>query len=394
MKFHTTATIGELCHVSIGRTPRRNESRYWNGPHPWATVRDLDGQTLTFTRQGITDAALKEVMPKPVEPGTLLFSFKLSIGKVAFAGCKLYHNEAIAALPIRDPTVLDRDFLFHALQIRTHDSNANHAVLGKILNKRKIEEIEIPLPPLNEQRRIAGILNRVARIEHLRSKANRHLREFASALFVKMFGDPVENPMGWQMRSLAELTEEFRYGTSKKCDDIAHGDAIPILRIPNIVNNSINWKDLKFASLEESDFEKLCLKSGDILFVRTNGNTDYIGRCAVFDGKRQTAYASYLIRARLKTNGIVDPQYISNSFVLPSMRQIILKLARTTAGNYNISIGNLGSIKIPIPTQKLQHEFIAIITKKKRSMSITEAAAQASSTLSASLIAVLLEGDA
>ena len=252
----------------------------------------------------------------------------------------------------------------------------------------------VPFPTLDEQRRIADILNRAARIENLRSYANRHLREFASALFVKMFGDPVENPMGWQVRSLAELTEEFRYGTSKKCDDIAHGGTIPILRIPNVVNSSISWKDLKFASLGKSDFERLCLKGGDILFVRTNGNPDYIGRCAVFDENRRTAYASYLIRARLKTNGMVDPWYISNSFALSSMRQIILKLARTTAGNYNISIRSLGSIKIPIPTQKLQQEFFSIIAKTKKSMNMTEAAAHASSTLSASLIAGLLEGGA
>jgi len=128
------ATLGELCDVNIGRTPSRSEPRYWGGSHAWATISDLHGGILTATSEGITDAALREVMPKPVERNTLLFSFKLSIGKMAFAGQKMHHNEAIAALPIRNSEILDNMFLFYALRSHTHDNSANHAVLGKILN--------------------------------------------------------------------------------------------------------------------------------------------------------------------------------------------------------------------------------------------------------------------
>ncbi len=151
------AALGDLCDVNIGRTPPRKESRYWGGTHPWATIRDLDGSTLMSTAQGITDDAVNEVMPIPVEPDTLLFSFKLSIGKMAFAGRSMYHNEAIAALPIRNCKALDREFLFYALKAKTHEEGANDAVLGKVLNKRKVEEIQIPLPPLDRQRRFAEV---------------------------------------------------------------------------------------------------------------------------------------------------------------------------------------------------------------------------------------------
>ena len=205
MTQYPMAALGELCNVSIGRTPRRNEPRYWGGPYPWATVRDLNGETLMSTQQGITDAAIKAIMPQPVKPNTLLFSFKLSIGKVAFAGCTMHHNEAIAALPVRNPNVLDREFLFHVLKTTTHDERASHAVLGKVLNKRKVEELKIPLPPLDEQRRIAGILSRAARIERLRARTADCLREFIPALFIKMFGDPIENPMGWSSCKMGNL---------------------------------------------------------------------------------------------------------------------------------------------------------------------------------------------
>ena len=188
-------------------------------------------------------------------------------------------------------------------------------------------------------RRIVDILNRAARIEALRRQAAERLREFVPALFVRMFGDPVENPMGWEVRPLADLVNEFRYGTSRKCyDSDGSEDALPILRIPNILRGRVDWTNLKFTSLRGDERTNLSLERGDVLFVRTNGNPEYIGRCAVFRESRQAAYASYLIRARLKGDGAVEPEYVSAALALPTMRQTILRMTRTTAGNYNISI--------------------------------------------------------
>ena len=256
--------------------------------------------------------------------------------------------------------------------------------------KSFMETALVPLPPIDEQCRIVGILNRAVGIELLRARAADRLREFVPALFIKMFGDPIENPMGWKVKRLGELTEEFRYGTSKKCYDNAGNNDVPILRIPNVLNNSVNWHSLRFTSLGIKECEKLRLRHGDLLFVRTNGNPDYIGRCAVFTDRRRAAYASYLIRARLKLDEAIDPEYIAGSLALPAMRQTILGLARTTAGNYNINIKSLGSIKIPIPTLNLQRKFSAIVKEARWMASMTETASQACSTLSGSLMPNLL----
>ena len=91
--------LGNLVDISIGKTPKRSEPRYWqNGIHKWATIASMDfGKELTKTAEHITDDALRETKPRKVSKDTLLFSFKLTIGKMAFAGCDLYTNEAIAA---------------------------------------------------------------------------------------------------------------------------------------------------------------------------------------------------------------------------------------------------------------------------------------------------------
>ena len=278
---------------------------------------------------------------------------------------RIASTEFVCLVP--DDERLDLGFLAWRLRVPGIANQLTGATAAATKSRQRIQPkslltLPISLPPLDEQRRIVDILNRAARIETLRARAAERLREFVPALFLKMFGDPVENPMGWEVRPLADLVKEFRYGTSRKCYDSAGSeDGVPVLRIPNILRGRVDWTNLKFTSLRGDERRNLDLERGDILFVRTNGNPEYIGRCAVFRERQQAAYASYLIRARLKGDGTVDPEYVSSGLALPTIRQTILRMTRTTAGNYNISIDLLGRIRIPVPEPKLQQKFSAIL---------------------------------
>ena len=128
------------------------------------------------------------------------------------------------------------------------------------------------------------------------------------------------------------------------------------------------------------------LERGDILFVRTNANPEHIARCPVFRERRLPAYASYLIRARLTGNGAVDPEYVSSALELLTVRQTILRMTRTTAGNYNISIDLLGRIRIPVPDARLQQRFSAVITRTREVLDTTEVSAGTFLDLSACLM--------
>src|SRR5271165_4132132 len=170
-----SALLSELCRVQIGRTPRRDEPAFWNGSNPWASIRDLANGHVRETREGISDLAVSSVMPPITSKGTLLISFKLTIGRVAIAGRNMHHNEAIASLPIIRPDLVERDYLRHVLPRVIGREQTNIAVLGHVLNKAKLQSLPIPLPPLDEQRRIGALLDRAAEIrrraEAARAKA-------------------------------------------------------------------------------------------------------------------------------------------------------------------------------------------------------------------------------
>jgi type I restriction enzyme S subunit len=178
-----------------------------------------------------------------------------------------------------------------------------------------------------------------------------------------LFGEPLANPKRWPVRPLGEYLEEIRYGTSAKCFDENEGGRVAVLRIPNIVGGAVSWADLKYADLPQDELTRLRMRSGDILFVRTNGNPEYIGRCAVFEADREAAFASYLIRARLRRDSPVTPLHVSAVISMPSYRHRVIQEAKTTAGNYNINTAGLRSLPIIEPPNDLQRRYAELVSR-------------------------------
>jgi type I restriction enzyme S subunit len=239
------------------------------------------------------------------------------------------------------------------------------------LNASTLKALAVPLPPLTEQRRIAEVLDRAEALRAKRRAALAQLDTLAQAIFLGLFGDPGTNPRGWKTRPFRELVSEFRYGTSNKSQ--AHGK--PALRIPNMIGGIIDLSDLKLVPVDATEFERLRLVDGDVLFVRPNGNPDFVGRCAVFDGSvaaqsgfpaAEFIFASYLIRARLREQ--LTPIYLRESMLGAEGRRELQSRSKTSTGQFNINTENLGAIAVPVPPVTLQRDFarrVAAVEKLK-----------------------------
>lgn len=149
--------FGSIADFSAGRTPARNESAFWNtGDHCWVSIADMsDGQTLTKTKETVSEKSRQEIFKsEPEEPGTMIMSFKLTIGKIARLGVPAFHNEAIISirphLPALDP------LLFKVLPDLARGGDTKGAIKGATLNRESLSNILIPLPPLAEQHRIVA----------------------------------------------------------------------------------------------------------------------------------------------------------------------------------------------------------------------------------------------
>jgi type I restriction enzyme, S subunit len=142
------AALRDVCDIRIGRTPSRANPGYWGLGHFWATIADLARDPLTRTTETITDLAVEECRLRVVPAGTLLYSFKLTIGRMAVPGIPIFTNEAIAALHVRDAHELDRDYLEFALRSLDTSRLTDNAVKGRTLNSASLGGLVIPIPPL------------------------------------------------------------------------------------------------------------------------------------------------------------------------------------------------------------------------------------------------------
>ena len=148
-----------LCNIRIGGTPSTKNPKYWGGNHPWVTITDMTQSVITDTNRKITDLGVNHCSVKLLQKGTVLLSFKLSIGKVAIAGTPLYTNEAIAGIIPKDETKVLPKYLFYILPRLNYSSYMQPAAKGKTLNKSILEKIKIPLPTISTQQKLIATMD-------------------------------------------------------------------------------------------------------------------------------------------------------------------------------------------------------------------------------------------
>ena len=161
-----------VCHIILGATPTTDIAAYWDGKHPWVTISDMYDRYVTTTARTITDTGVEASSVKLLSKGTVLVSFKLTIGKMAIAGCDLYTNEAIAGLLPKDNRVLP-EYLYHLIPCVNLKNYMQPAAKGKTLNKKILENVRIPVPSKKEQKDFVRKMNRLeAKAIALRERAS------------------------------------------------------------------------------------------------------------------------------------------------------------------------------------------------------------------------------
>jgi type I restriction enzyme, S subunit len=350
--------LGELGAVSTGSTPPTSESRYYDGDLPFVTPAELDmGLPVTTTPRTLTieGAAHTRILPE----GAVMVCCIGSLGKIGIAGRSVATNQQINSVVFDRDQVLPQYGFYACRLLKPKLESMAPATTVPIVSKSKFADLTIPVPPVAEQWRIAQVLNRAEALRAKRRAALAELGSLTQSIFLDIFGDPSTNSRNWTMDRLGRFAE-FRYGTSNKSGTLGK----PALRIPNVVGGAIDLSEIKFVPVNAAELERLRLRDGDILFVRTNGNPEFVGRCAVFNPSLITSglngdefiYASYLIRARLVANSIT-PLFLREYLLGREGRRQLRSRSKTSAGQFNINTDSLGSISIPLPPISLQHEF-------------------------------------
>ena len=305
---------------------------------------DLNGSIIQFDTENVLYSKLRPNLNKVVLPP-----------KDGFSTSEL--------LPLRpDASVLNKDYLAAFLRSDSFVTWAVSKTAGAKMPRLVTKDLmnaENPVPSIEQQKKIAEKFKKLEQLISLRKQQLAKLDELVKARFVEMFGEPVQNPNCWKTENLLDLGY-CKNGMNFHRDDC--GTEIHCLGVGDFKNHSTirDVGSLPFISLNELPTSEYLLQDGDIVFVRSNGNKELVGRClAIYPAKIPVTYSGFCIRYRLTSNKITV-SYLLRVLKADSVRK---KMTGRGANIQNLNQQILAQLVVPIPPLSLQNQFAAFVER-------------------------------
>ena len=322
---------------------------------PVARIRDvIRGRSKTFYDGSFEDTYV-------LSDGDLLVGMDGEFNSAIWQGGKAVLNQRVCKL-IPDTRKLNFNFLKHILPKKLKEIEARTSfVTVKHLSLKEIRAIQVDLPALEEQKRIAAILDKADSLRRKRQQAILLADDFLRAVFLDMFGDPATNPKSWPVGIIRDFVASASYGTSEKADKST--GQYPILRINNLTyEGRLDLRSLKYVDLGEKTAEKYLARPGDLLFNRTNSK-ELVGKTAIYDRKDVMAIAGYLVRVRFNDRG--NPYFVSAYLNSVHGKATLRAMCKSIVGMANINAQEMQDIPIMVPPASLQGKYAEIVKKTR-----------------------------
>ena len=378
--------LGDCGEVVTGSTPPKANSDFWGGEIPFVTPAQLGFQSpITTADEYVTSegADRGRLLPE----GAVLVCCIGSLGKTGTAGVPLISNQQINAI-IFDPIQVDARYGYHAARSLTPLlKHFAPSTTVKIVKKSAFAEFQIPLPPLAEQKQIAGILDAADALRAKRREALAQLDTLLQSTFLDMFGDPVTNPMGWKERRIDSVFKVARGGSPR-----------PIQAYLTESDDGLNWIMIGDASADSRYIisTKKRIKPEGLSKSRMVHKGDFLLTNSMSFGK------PYI----LKTEGCIhdgwlvlspkDKQVSADFFhSLLSTGALYREFSKKAAGAVvkNLNTKLVSQILVPVPPLDLQHRFAAIVESVEQQKASQRTHLAELDTLFASLQSRAFRGD-
>jgi Restriction endonuclease S subunits len=298
-----------------------------------------------------------------VNNGDVLVSWSASLGVFKWNRGKAYLNQHIFKVVFNKKIEIDKDYyiytigrMLNEMRKQTHGSTMKH------ITKGDFDNMLFPFPPLETQKQIAKTLDTAAELLAMRKQQLTELDNLIKSVFYDMFGDPDNNPYGWNI-NLLEDTADIVSGITKG-RKISEIDLVPIpyMRVANVQDGHLNLNEIKELYVANYEIEKYKLVNGDLLMTE-GGDPDKLGRCAIWKEEIPVCiHQNHIFRVRFNQK-LVLPEYAS--FLIGSFygKKYFLKAAKQTTGIATINSKQLRNLPLLVPDINLQNQFAQIVTK-------------------------------
>lgn len=360
----TWSKVKHTATFFTGWTPPTGEQDLFDGENLWANISDLGPKHLRNTAKRISDEAVRRSAIPVSVSGSVLFSFKLSIGQVSFVDSPMYTNEAIATFPPQ-PGFNPR-WAFWALPVFVPENAKENIYGAKLLNRELIRSADILVPPPQEQERIANFLDeQAARIDALIAEKQElldSLREYQFAYSsrimirglkadvpLKESGHPELGliPAHWSVKRLKFLGD-VRSGIAKGKD---HGErdtvSLPYLRVANVQDGYVDLTDVQEIEVGKHEVARFLLRPGDVL-MNEGGDNDKLGRGTVWEGQIDPCvHQNHVFAVRLAD--VNSAAWVARFTSTDSARTYFFLRSKQSTNLASINQTNVRELPVPMP---------------------------------------------
>lgn len=350
--------ISAFCKTGSGGTPSRSNNQFFeNGTIPWVKSGELKNRYITNVEEYITDLAVEKSSAKLVSKDSLLIAmYGATVGEVSQLTFDATTNQAICNIQ-PDENICDVNYLYRFLEASKPYLLSRRVGGGQPnISQGVIKDLEVPLPPLAEQRRIAAILDQADELKQKRQQAIEKLDQLLQATFIDMFGDPVSNPKGFLLVKLEDLVNKpITYGVLKPEEYTENG--IPMLRIQDIntKKNLSHLTDFHLISNELSNQYKRTILNGHEIVISLVGT---IGLVA----KIPEEFKGFNIHRNLGVIDLCDKSLVDYILYFMKMPEFLILLERISKGGVHklLNLADLRTFEFPIPPKDLQEKWSKI----------------------------------
>jgi restriction endonuclease S subunit len=267
---------------------------------------------------------------------------------------------------------LDQQYLLHYLKSDIARTYINALATGSVRDNLKfsvLQELPINLRPIDEQRKLASVLDYVDSVIGLRNEELSTLDTLVKSRFVELFGVYPLNPKGWETATIRDIVTDVRYGSSRPAVD---GGKYPYLRMNNITyGGELDLTDTKRIDIPDNELDKCTVRRGDVLFNRTNSK-ELVGKTCVYNRDEMMVLAGFVIRVRVTER--ILPEFLSAFLNTDFSKRMLLGMCKAAIGQANINAQEMQDIGIYLPPTELQRQFVQFKeqTDKSKYYSITE----------------------
>lgn len=347
--------LGDLVEIKGGGTPSKNEGSFWGGDIPWASVKDLKGSRISKTEDSISELGVKNSATNVIPAGTIITATRMALGRFAISTVDMAINQDLKALIIKDDKKLNRNYFFHFLESKAiYIQNEGKGATVKGITLDFLRSIDVPFPPLAEQKRIAEILDKADAIRSKRQQAIQLADDFLKAVFLDMFGDPVTNPNGWDVRPLGGIVDIKGGGTPSKSEKLFWNGDIPWASV----------KDIKTKYLDKtSDFISAAGVANSATHIIPKGTIITPTRMAL--GRFVINTIDVAINQDLKALFINKNYAIEQEYLIDFLRLQQAKIESEGKGATvkGVTLDFLKSLKVMIPSIEMQKKYCDIKTR-------------------------------